>query len=277
MDYQIFLSGTVTALVTKTTTAPLDRLKILYQIQNIRTPGKYTSIFSSIKTICKEEGYLGLYKGNFVNSLRSVPSYSLKFTFNDYYKKQLNNKTPSVIDRIRIGMMTGVSQILLTYPLDILRTRYSMTETKSGILQYTKQMIKTEGVRGLYKGIPISLFTGSLHVCIQMTAFDIYKSNSKSTSMVNTLMCGSMAGITAGLITYPGDVLKKQMHANGILGEHKLYSNTLDCIKQIAKKEKIKGFYKGVHICILKTIPTAALQFAVFDFVSKTIKNTDIS
>lgn len=272
MDSRIFLAGSSTAVITKTITAPLDRMKILYQTQELRSPGKYKSLFSTIKTICKEEGFRGLYKGNFVNSLRVIPSYSLKFTFNDYYKKKLLTKKPTIGELVGIGLLTGASQIAITYPLDILRTRYSLYETRGTIINYLKYMVKTEGMSSLYKGIPISLTTGSMHVGLQLSSFDIYKGLSDTNNITNKILCGSAAGVTAGLITYPGDMIKKRMHTNGILGENKIYKNTFDCMKQIMKKESIKGFYKGVGICTLKTIPTAAIQFTIFDLVSNHIK-----
>ena len=60
MDYTITLAGTATAVITKTVTAPLDRMKILYQIQDIRTPGKYGNSIPTIKTFIKEEGIKGM-------------------------------------------------------------------------------------------------------------------------------------------------------------------------------------------------------------------------
>lgn len=271
MDYKISLIGTTTAIITKTTTAPLDRMKILYQIQYVKNPNKYGSIFETVKTICKEEGIRGLYKGNLVNSLRCVPSYSLKFMFNDYYKKIFNHQN-SFSSLLGIGILSGVSQITCTYPFDMLRTRYAMSETKESIPKYTKHIIKTEGLRGLYKGLSVSMLTGSLHVGIQMSTYDVYQEMFDTSNIRYKLLAGSMAGVSAGWITYPGDIIKKRLHVNGVLGEPKIYKNTLNCIKTMYKKEGLRGFYKGIGVCTMKTIPSAAIQFTVFDTLKKYIK-----
>jgi solute carrier family 25 phosphate transporter 23/24/25/41 len=278
MDYRNLLAGAGSGLITKTVNAPLERIKILYQIQDIRNPNKYGSFINTVKIILKEEGVFGLYKGNWVNSLRVMPAYALKFTFSEYFRKILPNNT--VTDKMKIGALTGVSQISLTHPLDLLRTRYSMAETKGSILKYTANIIKNEGFSGMYKGISVSLITGSVHISLQLTFFDVYKSLiHKHTRFDNTatkLVGGALAGITSMALTYPGDIVKKHMHSNGILKEKRIYNNTWDCCKKIWKKEGVVGFFKGIKISTFKTMPSAAIQFASYDYLRGLYKEKDL-
>lgn len=76
-------------MITKTSTAPLERVKILLQVQAIKkSPSpKYKGIRGTLVTIMKEEGISSLWKGNGANCLRVVPVYALKFTFNDEIKR----------------------------------------------------------------------------------------------------------------------------------------------------------------------------------------------
>lgn len=271
MDYRHFLAGAGTGLITKSCVAPLERLKILYQIQAIKTPNKYGSITDSLKTIVKEEGVRALYKGNSINCLRITPIYSLKFTFNEFYKSILiKDRKPSFIDLLAVGTLSGISQISATYPLDLLRTRYALSETNQCLLSYSKNLVKTEGVKGFYKGIPIAMITGSAHIGLQLSFYETYKKQFGNLDNVGTkLLSGSLAGVSAQAIAYPGDVLKKRMHTNGILGEKKNYNNTIDCIKKIYKYEGMKGFYKGLRVSTIKAIPSAAIQFTVYDKLKK--------
>lgn len=274
MDYRNFLAGAGTGLITKTCVSPLERLKILYQTQGINNPNKYGSITNSLRTIVKEEGFRGLYKGNLVNCYRITPIYSLKFTFNEFYKSILiKDRKATFIDLLTVGALSGISQIGATYPLDLLRTRYALAETNQGIINYSRNVLKSEGIRGFYKGIPISMVTGSTHIGLQLSFYETYKSRIKNVNGLDNvgtkLLSGSLAGVCAQSITYPGDVLKKRMHTNGILGEKKHYINTYDCIKQIYNKEGMRGFYKGIRVSTLKTIPSAAIQFTVYDKLKK--------
>lgn len=84
------VAGAFSGAVTKTATAPLERIKIIFQIQgmaekDLKAP-KYTSILQTLALVSKEEGPLALWKGNGANVLRVIPVYGLKFAFNDTFK-----------------------------------------------------------------------------------------------------------------------------------------------------------------------------------------------
>lgn len=69
--------------VADTAIAPLERVKILLQIQGMRNSNKYTGVLQTMSVVAREEGVLKLWKGNGANISRVVPNVSLKFMFND--------------------------------------------------------------------------------------------------------------------------------------------------------------------------------------------------
>ena len=83
------LSGITSAIVTKTSIAPLERIKILQQVQSYYKINNYQTITGAFRHIYKHEGWLGYYKGNIMNILRIAPAYMLKFPLNEFYKKNL--------------------------------------------------------------------------------------------------------------------------------------------------------------------------------------------
>jgi len=82
------------------------------------------------------------------------------------------------------------------------------------------------------------------------------------------LVCGAGAGITAQTLTYPGDVLRRRMQANGMMGERPVYHGILDCFKKILKHEGFRGFFRGLHVGWIRVVPGTAIQFTVFDIFS---------
>ena len=87
-----FACGAGSGVITKTAVAPLERVKLLYQVQGMYGTQKYTSVPQAIRVILKEDGFRGLYKGNGANIARILPAYSLKFMFNDTYKEAFLNE-----------------------------------------------------------------------------------------------------------------------------------------------------------------------------------------
>ncbi|XP_022975492.1 mitochondrial adenine nucleotide transporter ADNT1-like, partial [Cucurbita maxima] len=62
----------------RTAVAPLERLKILLQVQNPHSI-KYNGTIQGLKYIWRTEGFRGLFKGNGTNCARIVPNSAVKF------------------------------------------------------------------------------------------------------------------------------------------------------------------------------------------------------
>lgn len=83
---RLMAAGAIAGTVTKTLTAPLDRIKVLLQVQAMGGQSKYSGIVGSTRQILAEEGFLAMWRGNFANCARIVPVYASRFAFNDLIK-----------------------------------------------------------------------------------------------------------------------------------------------------------------------------------------------
>ena len=155
----LILSGTA-AVISKTVSAPLERVKLLLQNQReliihdrLSTP--YTGFLNCITRIIRNEGILSLWRGNFTNCVRYFPYQAINFTLKEKFKQILfvsernnynstrntivkankdntnNTDAPKtsfvtkLLQNMTIGGMAGVCGITVTYPLDYGRTRLS--------------------------------------------------------------------------------------------------------------------------------------------------------
>eukprot|EP01091_Cochliopodium_minus_P005865 TRINITY_DN15759_c0_g1_i1.p1 TRINITY_DN15759_c0_g1~~TRINITY_DN15759_c0_g1_i1.p1 ORF type:complete len:303 (-),score=66.20 TRINITY_DN15759_c0_g1_i1:4-912(-) len=274
-------SGALSGIFTKTAVAPIERVKILFQIQGMRGVVKYTSIGGTIMTIIKEEGVLQLWKGNGANVVRIIPVYALKFSLNDTFRDLVRRPNQNInemeIHQMMLsGSLAGLFQNTLTYPLEVIRTRLTLGEGLSsikynGIIHCFRHTVQHEGVKSLYKGIVPTWISGAPYVGLQMTFYDIYQrmlpkpENSPFLSIATKLLAGALAGLTAQSLTYPGDTLRRRMQTNGIGGEERKYKHTWDAVVKIYRQEGIGAFYKGISANSVRCIPEAALQFFFYD------------
>lgn len=289
-----FLAGAGAGTITKSSVAPMERLKVIFQTSGMRNCQKYNNgIVNSFMTIIREEGVRGLYKGNGANCARVVPVYAIKFSLNDKFKAMITEHrarelSPGAIvqlgfwERIAAGSMAGLFQIVTTYPLDLIRTRLQLAENAGvkykGIVDCAASTFKTEGVRGLYKGMMPSMLAGVPYVGLQMTFYDQLKNNlghlfpqrpDGTHSVLTMLVCGSVAGLTAQTLTFPTDTVRHRMQANGVGGAANIYSSTRDCFQKIYVKEGIKGFFKGWGLNVVRSLPGAAVQFTSYDLLKQ--------
>lgn len=279
------IAGGGSGIIAKTTTAPLDRAKILLQIQGMQakertTIPKYRGVFGTLKTVVAEEGFLALWKGNAANVMRVIPVSALKFSLNDEFKAlvRYNNKNGgplTTVDLLLSGTLAGMFQQLVTYPLDVIRTRLAINGERFGrsMVQCLVRLVQTEGIKGLYKGLGTTMLTGAPYVGIQMTCYDRLKkafaSEDKKLALHSQLFAGALAGIIAQTITFPGDVIRRRQQIDGSNGSARVYSNVRDIIKKMYQQEGIRSFYKGLGANIVRSIPDVAIQFAVYDALKK--------
>lgn len=86
-----FLMGGVSAAVAKTAVAPIERVKLLLQVQEVSKQipqdQRYKGIVDCFVRIPKEQGFGSFWRGNLANVIRYFPTQALNFAFKDVYKK----------------------------------------------------------------------------------------------------------------------------------------------------------------------------------------------
>jgi len=128
-----FVLGGVSAAVSKTAVAPIERIKLLLQTQdaNAKITGdkKYKGIVDCLVRVPKEEGIGAFWRGNLANVIRYFPTQALNFAFKDTYKKvfcPFNPKTDFwkfFFGNLASGGAAGATSLMVVYPLDFARTR----------------------------------------------------------------------------------------------------------------------------------------------------------
>ena len=125
--------GGTSAAVSKTCVAPIERVKLLLQVQdankNIAAENRYKGIGDCFSRVYTEQGFVSFWRGNLANVLRYFPTQALNFAFKDTYKKYLNpykaDKEPFkfFMGNMASGGAAGATSLTFVYPLDFGRTR----------------------------------------------------------------------------------------------------------------------------------------------------------
>ena len=86
-----FLAGGISAAVAKTAVAPIERVKLLIQVQHVSTQlteaQRYKGIVDCFVRLPKEQGIMSYWRGNLANVIRYFPTQALNFAFKDKYKQ----------------------------------------------------------------------------------------------------------------------------------------------------------------------------------------------
>ncbi|KAH9176653.1 mitochondrial carrier domain-containing protein [Lactarius sanguifluus] len=124
-----WLSPQVSSYFSRTVVSPLERLKIIQQVQPRHTGKQYTGVWQSLGRMWREEGFRGFMRGNGINCIRIVPYSAVQFTTYEQLKKWFTSNGKKQLDtptRLTSGALAGITSVCTTYPLDLVRSRLSI-------------------------------------------------------------------------------------------------------------------------------------------------------
>ncbi|KAL5247658.1 hypothetical protein ACHWQZ_G019519 [Mnemiopsis leidyi] len=273
-----FISGATAGAVAKTTIAPLDRAKIVFQVSSKRS-FSYRECGKFLLSTVREKGVTMLWKGNSATMVRIVPYAAITYMSNEHYKNYFkrisSDGTLSGVYRFASGSLAGLTASFSTYGLEVLRARMAIKSEYVSIFQSLKHILKTEGVSSLYRGIAPTLLGVSIYGGTSFYVFGTLKnanplSSSDELLPEHRLLYGGLAGLCGQSISYPLDVTRRRMQTGGIKGDHlERYSTMWRTVTRIYKNEGLKrGLYKGLSLNFLKGPIASSISFTVFDYMN---------
>uniref|UniRef100_A0A915DR06 ADP/ATP translocase n=1 Tax=Ditylenchus dipsaci TaxID=166011 RepID=A0A915DR06_9BILA len=280
--------GGTAAAVAKTVVAPLDRVKILLQVQNasakILAENRYKNISDVLRRVPKEQGFTALWRGNMANVIRYFPTQAFNFAFNDSYKKIFSagydkNKDffKFFLGNLAAGGAAGATSTTVVYPLDFARTRLgadvgtSASREFNGLLDCLLKTIKSDGLIGVYRGFFVSIQCVFIYRAAYFGMFDTAKSllakENQKLSFLRTYCIAQVTTIASGVVAYPWDTVRRRMMMQSGRAD-KLYNNSWDCVRKMVRNEGAASVYKGALSNVVRSIG-GAMVMAVFEEIQK--------
>ncbi|EAW06257.1 putative mitochondrial carrier protein [Aspergillus clavatus NRRL 1] len=282
-----FIAGGVAGAVSRTIVSPLERLKILLQIQTVGREEYKLSISKALLKIGKEEGWRGFLRGNGTNCIRIIPYSAVQFGSYNFYKKFAEpspNAELSPFRRLICGGAAGITSVTITYPLDIVRTRLSIQSASFAALgqrgsfeklpgMFTTMVLiyKNEGgLVALYRGIVPTIAGVAPYVGLNFMTYEsarkyLTPDGDKTPSPWRKLLAGAVSGAVAQTFTYPFDVLRRRFQINTMSGMGYQYKSVWDAVRVIMAEEGLRGFFKGIVPNLMKVAPSMASSWLSFE------------
>jgi len=269
-----FVAGGIAAAISKTTVAPIERVKLLLQVQHvskqIAVDQQYKGMIDCFVRIPKEQGFLSYWRGNLANVIRYFPTQALNFAFKDKYKQVFLGGVDKhtqfwryFLGNLASGGAAGATSLCFVYPLDFARTRLAADTGKgaaqrefSGLGNCLVKIFRSDGLTGLYRGFGVSVQGIIIYRAAFFGCYDTAKGmlpDPKNTPLVISWMIAQTVTTAAGIISYPFDTVRRRMMMqSGRKGGDIMYKNTLDCWGKIYKSEGGKAFFKGAFSNVLR-------------------------
>ncbi|XP_014214384.1 mitochondrial thiamine pyrophosphate carrier-like [Copidosoma floridanum] len=296
------IAGAVSGCLTRFICQPLDVVKIRFQLQvepiKKGTTSKYQSMLQTFRLISKEESIYALWKGHVPAQLLSIIFGTSQFytytIVNQYLETYSLLKEKEKTVHFISGATAGCCATMITFPLDIIRTRLIAQSSQNiaymGTLHSCKTIYKTESFKGFFRGLLPSLLQIAPHVGLQFETYEIIKDfkflphnedvhHHKQVGIVNSLVAGCIAGLVAKTIVYPLDLARKRLQIQGFEHGRKgfggfFYCTGLkNCLSLTIQKEGISGLFKGLGPSQFKAALTTAFHFTFYEQALNVIQN----
>ncbi|OIT35565.1 PREDICTED: adenine nucleotide transporter BT1, chloroplastic/mitochondrial [Nicotiana attenuata] len=265
------ISGAIAGAISRTAVAPLETIRTHLMVGS--SGHSSTEVFNNIMNT---EGWTGLFRGNLVNVIRVAPSKAVELFAYDTVNKNLSPK-PGEQPKIPIpaslvaGACAGVSSTLLTYPLELVKTRLTIQrEVYDGLLDAFVKILKEGGPGELYRGLTPSLIGVIPYAATNYFAYDTLRKayrkifKEEKIGNIETLLIGSAAGAISSSATFPLEVARKHMQVGAVSGRV-VYKNVIHALASILEKEGIQGLYKGLGPSCMKLVPAAGISFMCYE------------
>jgi solute carrier family 25 (adenine nucleotide translocator) protein 4/5/6/31 len=276
-----FLMGGVSAAVSKTAAAPIERVKLLIQNQSemlkqgiLDRP--YKGIGECFARTVASEGVGALWRGNLANVLRYFPTQALNLAFKEQFRRMFGyNRNRDgylkyFMGNLASGGMAGATSLFFVYSLDYARTRLA-NDAKSakkggarefnGLVDVYRKTLATDGIAGLYRGFMVSCVGIVVYRGLYFGVYDSVKPLLEGTGLEGKFIVNFFIGwavtIGAGLASYPLDTIRRRMMMTS--GQAVKYRSSFHAFSEIVKNEGMSSLFKGAGANILRGIAGAGV------------------
>ncbi|CAM8898560.1 unnamed protein product [Rhodiola kirilowii] len=270
------IAGGIAGAASRTATAPLDRLKVILQVQTSKA-----SIIPAVKKIWTEGRFAGFFRGNGLNVVKVAPESALRFYSYELFKGLVadaqgeeSKADIGASGRLFAGGAAGAVAQTFIYPLDLVKTRLQTSKCEggkaTGLGALSRDIWVHEGPRGFYRGLIPSVLGIIPYAGIDLAAYESLKEMSKKYVLKDNepgplvqLSCGIVSGTLGATCVYPLQVIRTRMQASNA------YNGMGDVIRKTLQNEGFLGFYKGILPNMLKVVPSASITYMVYEYTKK--------
>lgn len=278
-------AGGIAGGVSKTATAPLDLVKLKQQT------GTRTSIPGTLASVLRDKGPMGLFAGNGAGVARHVPYSSAEFAV--FEAAMAAGKACGVDEhrpemRFAAGALGGAAGTMLSYPLDLVRTRLALQGAGGpykGVIDALRKIPAEEGgLRGLYRGLKPSLmgivpYKGTNFVVYGLAKRKLSEAGvDASHPVLASLGAGMFAGAVGQTVAFPLELVRRRIQrggvssADGLLPEPrpgKTEPGVIDALMHVCRQDGLRGLYRGIGANYLKEPPAVAIMFATYELLKR--------
>ncbi|EGR32264.1 mitochondrial carrier protein, putative [Ichthyophthirius multifiliis] len=181
-----------------------------------------------------------------------------------------------------IGGFSGMFATTIIQPIDTIKVRIQiLSEEKSAgnsklstnPIAIAKNVIKSDGISGLYKGIDSALMRQVLYTTVRLGLFKTLTDNikakkgGKNLTFGEKVYCSLTAGFVGSLCGNPADLALVRFQGDTLLpiDQRRNYKNIFDALRRIVSEEGVLALWKGCSPTVVRAMLLNLGMLSTFD------------
>lgn len=244
-------------------TNPIDVVKVRLQLQHASGSGASLGFVQTGKHIARTEGASAFMNGIAPSIMRGFLFGGVRLGLYTPIKSIISPSSGARLhDKVIAGSLSGGIASLATSPVELVKTRLQSSNTTKSTLETISNVVKENGVKGLWKGAIPGTIRSSMLTASQCATYDEVKRHMLTSGLLPHdgialhFVSSMLAGFITTTITNPMDVVKTRMYVGG-----NAYKSPLHCMKSIYMQEGMMGFMKGWSASYSRLGPHTIIMF----------------
>ncbi|KAI0396215.1 amino acid transporter arg-13 [Xylariaceae sp. FL0594] len=291
------LFGSTAGVVGKYIEYPFDTVKVRLQSQPDHLPLRYTGPLDCFRQSIRADGFLGLYRGISAPLFGAACETSSLFLFERIGREAVYASGYCSRERVLplpalwfTGAFAGAFTSFVLTPIELVKCKVQVPASVDGVapkvpsvMSVIRDVYKHEGIRGFWHGQMgtflreaggCAAWFGSKETTTKM--FHLLNERSATTQMEKDVLAtealplwqqaiaGAFAGMSYNFLFFPADTIKSRMQTSPV-GGNRQNRTFMEEGRALWKQSGLRGFYRGCGITVLRSAPSSAFIFIVFD------------
>ncbi|KAI8635337.1 amino acid transporter arg-13 [Xylariaceae sp. FL1651] len=289
--------GSLAGIVGKYIEYPFDTVKVRLQSQPDHLPLRYTGPLDCFRQSIKADGVRGLYRGISAPLVGAAAETSSLFFFERMGREAVYASGYCSRERVLpltalwfTGAFSGAFTSVVLTPIELVKCKVQVPTSVDGmapkvpsIMSVIRDVYKYEGVKGFWHG-QMGTFLREAGGCAawfgskETTTKMFYLLNEQSATtqkekdalatealpLWQQAVAGASAGMSYNFLFFPADTIKSRMQTSPVGGTTQNRTFMQES-RALWRQSGLRGFYRGCGITVLRSAPSSAFIFIVFD------------
>ncbi|XP_051897313.1 calcium-binding mitochondrial carrier protein SCaMC-2-like [Pristis pectinata] len=270
------IAGGTAGAISRTVTAPFDRLRVLMQVYSTRE--NKIKISSGIRQMIAEGGFSSMWRGNLTNIIKICPELAIKFMAYEELKELIaaDPENLGMKERFLAGSMAGAVSQSATYPAEMMKTRMMLRRTGEPreLYAHVRNIFMYEGFSTFFRGyvpnimgiIPYAGIDLAVYETLKNLWIQRYTTGNERPHILLVVGSASASNVVGQLASYPLMVLHTHMQAE-VIEKGKRKPRLREYFWNILTRDGLPGFYRGFTANMIKAIPSVCISYIMYEYL----------